>query len=45
MKAQIHGPHECLDFIVSLDNEDESHGIWLPEDELIDLTDEEVVLG
>lgn len=43
MKAQVHGPNEVYDFIVALES-DNSLGIWLPENELVDLTEAEVAL-
>lgn len=49
MKAQIHGPCEVYDFIVSLDSEESNREvvrdrIWLPDEELVDLTEAEVAL-
>jgi hypothetical protein len=49
VKAQIHGPCEVYDFIVSLDSEESNREvvrdrIWLPDEELVDLTDDEVAL-
>lgn len=45
MKAQIHGPYEVMDFVVELDDgQGKKLGLWLPESELVDLTEEELAL-
>ena len=43
MKAQILGS-EKADYWVALDNGEEDSSIWLPEEELIELSEEEVKL-
>jgi hypothetical protein len=44
MKAQIIGEVEVYDFIVRFDNSEEGNRIWLPDEELVDLTEEQVAL-
>lgn len=43
MKAQICGVENYTLFVV-LDNKEESKNIWLPEEELVELTQEDVEL-
>lgn len=43
MKAQICGIENYTLFVV-LDNKEESKNIWLPEEELVELTQEDVEL-